>query len=78
MDVHCGPNGPERCTLCGTFVELLPVGMSHNTPWGCIPNVIDMRFAQLGLPEEGSVIMPILCWPCRGRVLDRMPRFGRS
>lgn len=78
FDDHGFFDQPERCVLCGTYVEILFDGVTHGTPLGCVPNVRDDRFAVLGLGEGGSVIMPILCWPCRGRVLDRMPRFGRS
>jgi hypothetical protein len=71
--------GPQPCVLCGTIVEMVTLGTAHGTPFGCLPIWDDPRikeFVALMEPERRpqGLILPNLCWPCRGEVLNRVLR----
>lgn len=68
---------PQPCVLCGTIVEMVIVGTAHGTPFGCLPMWEDSRIADLAAlmaPERrpSGIILPTLCWPCRGEVLSQI------
>jgi hypothetical protein len=70
---------PRPCVLCGTVVEMVFSGTAHGTPFGCIPLLDDARFKEFAAlmdPERrpDGIILPNLCWPCRGEVLNRSLR----
>lgn len=58
---------PAPCVLCGTIVEMVTVGVAHDTPMGCLPIWEDARVADLVAlmsPEQRpeGLILPNLCW----------------
>lgn len=59
---------PRPCVQCGALVELAPDGTVH-TPYGCFPAYGDSR-----APHEAMVLLPTLCWECRGGVLLKLPK----